>query len=337
MATRRLGRSKVEVTLMGIGTAPLAGLFTPVSDDDARTLIRSGLDEGLRYVDTAPFYGYGLAERRVGDALRAETPGSFTLSTKAGRLLRPQTAPRAGDDQWASPLGFEAVFDYSYDAVMRSFEDSLQRLGLARIDVLYLHDLGIDSHAPATHRGHVETAWRDGVKAMRRLRDEGSVGAIGLGVNVRDILIEAMDHADWDAFLLAGRYTLLEQEPLDDLLPRCEKVGTSIVVGGPYNSGILAGGETWNYAAAPPEVIEKAMRLDAVCKRHGVPLMAAALQFPLAHPTVASVIPGARSPAEMATNLAMMRTEIPIDLWTELQGEGLIRPDAPVPGPATGG
>jgi D-threo-aldose 1-dehydrogenase len=214
---------------------------------------------------------------------------------------------------------------------MRSFEDSLQRLGLAHIDILYVHDIGAYQHGAEAHPALMRTLRESGYRALETLRGSGAVQAIGIGVNEREVLLEAMEWGAWDAFLLAGRYTLLEQAPLDDLLPKCVERGVSIVVGGPLNSGILAGRDTWNYAAAPPEIAARAKALRAVCERHGVPLPAAALQFPLAHPAVAAIIPGPRNVGEFETNLNLLSQPIPPALWAELRAAKLLHPDAPTP------
>jgi D-threo-aldose 1-dehydrogenase len=228
-------------------------------------------------------------------------------------------------------MRFDAVFDYSYDAVMRSFEDSLQRLGLARIDILYVHDIGAMQHGSEKHPAIMRTFREGGYRALEELRRSGAVRAIGIGVNEQEVLLEALEWGDWDAFLLAGRYTLLEQAPLDDLLPKCLSSGVSIVVGGPLNSGILAGRDSWNYKAAPPEVVARVDAIRGVCDRHQVPLAAAALQFPLAHPAVAAIIPGPRNVAEFEANLRLMRYPIPAALWADLRDAKLLHPDAPTP------
>ncbi len=277
-----------------------------------------------------PITGLGQAERAVGDALRAAPREEWVLSTKVGRLLRPHPTARSADGPRPA-MPFEPVYDYSYDGVLRSFEDSLQRLGLARIDILYVHDIGAMQHGSDAHAGLMRTLRDSGYRALEELRRSGAVQAIGIGVNEREVLLEALEWGAWDAFLLAGRYTLLEQAPLDDLLPKCLDAGTSIVVGGPLNSGILAGRDTWNYRAAPPEVVARVDAIRAVCERHAVPLAAAALQFPLAHPAVAAIIPGPRNAAEFRTNLGLLHHPIPAALWQELRQAGLLHPDAPTP------
>jgi D-threo-aldose 1-dehydrogenase len=327
---RRIGRTALEVTVLGLGTATLGGARIPVSRQTAEAIVRAAWTAGVRYVDTAPFYGVGQAERAVGDALRDDTRGDWVLSTKVGRLLRPMPRPPERLER-RHPLPFDVVYDYSHDGIMRSFEDSLQRLGLARIDILYVHDIGAYQHGSKAPQ-HMQTLRDSGYRALEGLKRNGTVGAIGIGVNEREVLLEAMEWGDWDAFLLAGRYTLLEQAPLEDLLPKCVARGVSIVVGGPLNSGILAGRDTWNYNTAPPEIAAKAKAIGAVCVRHGVPLPAAALRFPLAHPAVAAVIPGPRDAAEFEANLKLLRHPIPPALWADLRAAKLLHPDAPTPG-----
>jgi D-threo-aldose 1-dehydrogenase len=327
--TRALGRTAVRVTTIGLGGATLGGNMDAVGDDEARALVGAAYDAGIRYFDTAPFYGYGKSERVVGDALRPRS--GWVLSTKVGRLLKPRTTPRTPDDQWVDPLPFEQVYDYGYDAVLRSAEDSLQRLGLDHVDILYLHDIGSYQHGAEKHAVYFKQAMEGGYKALDRLRSEGTIKAIGIGVNEWQVLKDALAYGQWDAFLLAGRYTLLEQESLHNLLEPCLKAGTSIVVGGPFNAGLLVGRDVWNYAKAPPWALERAKALGRVCEAHGVPLPVAALKFPLAHPAVAAVIPGPRSRAEFQQIMSWWDTPVPASLWTDLRSEGLIAADAPVP------
>ncbi len=270
------------------------------------------------------------AERCVGDALREMPRDDWVLSSKVGRLLRPRgAAADPGERRHVMP--FEPVYDYSYDGIMRSFEDSLQRLGLSRIDILYVHDIGIYQHGGEAHPALMRILRDSGYRALEELRRSGAVSAIGIGVNEREVLLEALEWGEWDAFLLAGRYTLLEQAPLDDLLPKCLARGTSIVVGGPLNSGILAGRDTWNYRTAPPEVVARVEAIRVVCDRYRIPLAAAALQFPLAHPAVAAIIPGPRNADEFCANLELFRHPIPLALWQELRQAGLLHPEAPTP------
>ena len=331
---RRVGRTAIEVTEMGLGGAPLGNLMSALTDDEATATIEAGLGGGVRYFDTAPFYGYGLSERRMGNVLRHHDRDGFVLSSKVGRLLTANPEGHGADDEFPYGLPFTARFDYSYDGVMRSVEDSLQRLALNRIDILFMHD--VDTRTHGTKAADVFATAMDGAyRALESLRGESVIGAVGMGVNEWEICVEAMGRGDFDCFLVAGRYTLLEQRSLETMLPECERRGVSMIVGAPFNSGILAtgagGGGYYDYAAPPPEIIATVRGIEAVCKAHAVPLAAAALQFPLGHPAVAAVIPGARSTAEMNENLALFETEIPAGLWGDLKQEGLLRADAPTP------
>ena len=328
---RQIGRTGLQVTTLGLGTATMGGGRLKITQAEGQAIVTAAWDAGIRYVDTAPFYGAGAAEHRVGDALRDQDRDAWVLSTKVGRLLRPKTDFAPSPDGRPSPMPFRVVYDYSYDGIMRSVEDSYQRLGLARIDILYVHDIGAYQHGAELNARYLTVLRESGYKALDELRRTGVVSAIGIGVNEKDVLIDALGFGDWDAFLLAGRYTLLEQGPLDDLMPMCMDRGTSLVIGGPLNSGILAGRDTWNYETAPPEIVERVRRIEAVCQAHNVPLTAAALQFPVAHPVVASVIPGPRSAAEFNENLPLFTLKIPPGLWSDLRNENLVHPNAPVP------
>jgi D-threo-aldose 1-dehydrogenase len=328
--TRRLGRTQLAVTTMGLGCATLGGIMDAVTDAEARRIVNDAFDSGIRYFDTAPFYGYGKSEHAVGDELRGKE--GWALSTKVGRLLKPRRTPQDPNDQWRNPFPFEPVFDYSYDGIMRSYEHSLQRLGLNRIDILYIHDVDVFTHGTRDAQQKMfHVAMDDGYKALDELRRNGDIKAIGLGVNEAQPIADALQHGQWDAFLLAGRYTLLEQDPLHTLFPAVEKHGASIIVGGPFNSGILVGGSTFNYARAPEEVVARVRKMAKVCEAHNVPLAAAALQFPLANKLVAAVIPGPRNAAELKQILAWRETTIPASLWTDLQTEGVLDKAAPVP------
>lgn len=327
---RQIGRTALSVTELGLGCATLGGSRIDVARQAAEDIVSAAWDAGVRYIDTAPFYGVGQAERAVGDATRDRPRGDWVLSTKVGRLLKPN-ATGVHPDGRHHPLPFDPVYDYSYEGIMRSFEDSFQRLGLAKIDILYVHDIGVYQHGPEGHPPHMKALRDSGYRALESLRGSGAISAFGIGVNEREVLLEAMEWGQWDAFLLAGRYTLLEQAPLDDLLPKCIAAGTSIVVGGPLNSGILAGRDTWNYAPAPADVIARVKAIAAVCDSHRVPLPAAALQFPLAHPAVAAIIPGPRNADEFRANLALLAHKIPAVLWSDLKTARLLRPDAPTP------
>ena len=333
---RRIGRTAIEVTEIGLGGAPLGNLMGALGDEEATATIEAGLGGGVRYFDTAPKYGYGLSERRMGNVLRHHDRDGFILSTKVGCLLRANPEPPGLDDEFPNALPFAVRYDYSYDGVMRSVEDSLQRLALNRIDILFLHDVDTRTHGGKA-RELFAAAMDGGYRALDSLRREGVIGALGMGVNEWEICVEAMRQGDFDCFLVAGRYTLLEQGAVETMLPECERRGVSMIVGGPFNSGILAtgaaGGGYYDYAAPPPEIAATVRGIEAVCKAHAVPLAAAAIQFPLGHPAVASVIPGARSAAEARENLALFETSIPEGLWSDLKGEGLLHPDAPPPAP----
>lgn len=326
---RSIGKTKLQVSELGLGTAAMAGNHRPVPLEDHRAALKTGLDAGISFLDTAPFYGFARSEHFAGDALRDRD--NWVLSTKAGRLLEPGPAPEHEAVEWPGSFPFRQIYDYSYDGVMRSYEDSLQRLGLDRVDILLLHDIGEMQHGVEANKPLQADAMSGGYKALDELRRAGDIKAIGLGVNEKKICIDALEHGDWDTFLLAGRYTLLEQTSLDDILPMCEKAGTSLIIGGPFNSGILAGGDTWNYAKAPSDVIDHAKKLKAVCESHGVPLPAASLQFPLGEPLVSSVIPGPRSQAEMQMILDWWAMDIPDSLWSDLKTEKLLHQAAKIP------
>jgi D-threo-aldose 1-dehydrogenase len=332
---RRVGNTDLLIDTLGFGCAPMGNLYHTVDDNEASQTLKSAWDSGFRYFDTAPHYGQGLSERRTGDLLRPLKGQDYILSTKVGRLLKP--AGYANERHaFLSPMPFDFSYDYSYDGIMRSFEDSQQRLGLDRIDILFMHDIGTDTHG-ADNDYHFPIAMDGGYKAMDELRSQGLVKAIGLGVNEYEVCEESLEYGDWDCFLLAGRYTLLEQESLNTFLPKCEKRGCSIILGGPYNSGILATGTKsgstpyYNYEPAPKEIVEKVSNIESVCSDFGVTLAAAGLQFPLAHPAVASVIPGLGSERRIADTLRLFNEPIPSEFWQTLRSNNLIEEAAPVP------
>jgi D-threo-aldose 1-dehydrogenase len=333
--TRRIGRTTLSVSELGLGTAPLGNLYRRISDSDSAAIMQGALDGGIRYVDTAPFYGFGLSERRVGDLLRARP--DFVISTKAGRLLAPAPAADTASERhgFASPMPFEPAFDYTRDGILRSFDASLQRLGLARVDILYVHDIGRQTHGESDPLYRSQLIEGGGLMALAELRAKGFVSAVGLGVNEIEVCLELMQEAEFDVLLLAGRYTLLEQRALDELLPRCLETSTSIVIGGPFNSGVLAAGSSgqghYNYAPVPAEIQERVRALESVCAVHGVPLAAAALQFPLAHAAVAAVIPGFASAEEVRSGLEFYRSPIPEGFWTDLKEKNLVDARAPTP------
>ena len=321
---------------IGFGAGAIGSLFQRVDNAAALAAVDTALDEGIRYFDTAPHYGRGLSERRVGDGLR--TRQDVVLSTKVGRLLRPDRsiADDSEQDGFLSPMPFRAEFDYTYDGIMRSYDASLQRLGLARIDILLVHDIGRMIHGDAHDHYWRQLTGDGGFRALLRLREEGAIAAFGLGVNEIEVCMDALEAAPVDLLLLAGRYTLLEQDPLDRLFPMCAVSGTKVIVGGPYNSGILVTGTSatnvrYNYGPAPAEVRDRVSRMERIARSHDVPLPAAALQFVLAHPLVASVIPGMASADQVRQTMAWFRQHIPEDFWSEMRAEGLIRADAPVP------
>jgi D-threo-aldose 1-dehydrogenase len=323
---------------LAIGAAPLGNLYSALADAQAVDVVRHALDAGIRYFDTAPHYGNGLSEHRVGAALRDVSRDAYALSSKVGRLLVPDaTAPR---DQhgYVGVLPFRQAFDYSYEGALRSIDDSLQRLGVSRLDVVYVHDVDVATHGDAQPQRFRE-AMDGACRALARLRDEGAIAGFGLGVNDWRVCVDALAHVDLDYLLLAGRYTLLDQTALPELMPQCERRGVRVVVGGPFNSGILAtgahpaGGATpyFNYEPAPPHIIARVEALERVCAAYAVPLRAAALQFPLAHPAVITVLAGARNRDEVSENLRLARASIPREFWSALRDERLVAVGAPLP------
>ena len=318
----RLGRTRLEITQFGLGSAALGWLYAPVQRDAAQATVRRAHELGCNFFDTSPLYGSGLAETRLGAVLSDLPRESFVLSDKVGYAVYPDT-PLPDENTPDKPP--QPGYDFSYDSAFRLVEGSLKRLGLERIDILLIHDPD----------DYIEEALRGTYRALRRMRDEGLIGAIGAGMNYGHLLARLAREAEFDCFLLAGRYTLLDQVALHDLLPLATEQGIAIYVGGPFNSGILADPRAtqpnFNYGPATAEWIDKARRLDAVCRRHNVPLKAAAIQFPLGHPAVVSVLSGARSVAELEENIAMFQTPIPATLWDDLRAEGLLDEAAPTP------
>ena len=353
----RLGRTSLEVTKLGFGMAPLGGLYTPVTDAQAAEVLAHAWELGIRYYDAAPLYGYGLAEQRLGRMLTTRSRDEFAISTKVGRLLYPLdevlahpewdrdfqrlgsvTAVGPGEtpaeelDDWyyRGVPDFRPVYDYSYDGVMRSVEASLKRTGLDRLDILWIHD-------PDTHW---EQAIGGAYPALAKLRSEGVVSAIGAGMNQAEMLTRFAQEGDFDAFMCAGRYTLLNQPALTEFLPLCVKKGIAIVIAGAMNSGLLANPTPeshFDYGPAPKAWIDKALRIKAVCESNGVPLRAAALQFVYAHPAVVTVVAGVRTVGHLDDTVAMMQHPIQDVLWDELRSEGLLPPEAPTPKAAVAG
>ena len=327
----------VPLTAMGFGAAGLGNLFRRVSDDDAQATIQAAYDAGIRYFDTAPQYGLGRSETRVGAALARQGRDKVQLSTKVGRILEDCAPEDVTPEAFIDPPQKRIVFDYSYDGVMRSYEASRARLGVANADILLVHDVcAFSQGSEAASDARVRELFDNGgYRALDELRSAGEIAAIGAGVNEWQVCERLLGLGDFDGFLLAGRYTLLEQDALETFLPLCLKRDVGIILGGPYNSGILATGPVpgakYNYAEAPPDIMARVARIEAVCRAHDTPLIAAALQFVMGHPAVKSVIPGAMSAAEVAANVAVFTTPVPGALWSDLRGEGLIHPDAPLP------
>jgi len=327
------GGKELSFTAMGFGSAPLGNYLRPLSEEDCDRTLSAAWDSGMRYFDTAPLYGLGLSEVRVGRLLAQHPREDFIVSTKVGRLLTPCATEDVNGMFFVQTPQVRFDYDYSYDGVMRSYQDSLERIGVDRVDILYAHDICAFAHGgrEGSEARIRELMDRGGWRALAELRDSGEVKAIGAGVNEWESCARLLELADPDLFLIAGRYTLLEQAPIDMLFPQCAKRGVGIVAGGPYNSGILAGGTTYNYADAPAEVVARARALDAVCQSHKVNLPAAALQFILANPLVVSVIPGGQNVNETRHNASVLAEPIPAALWRDLKDKKLLHPQAPTP------
>ena len=333
---RHVGRTALKVGVLGLGGAPLGDLYEHIPEDRALATLETAYGRGIRLFDTAPLYGHGLSEHRFGHALRDKPRADLVLSTKVGRWLRPERADRIERGSFVGGLNFKPVYDYSYDGTMRALEQSYQRLGMSEIDIVLIHDVDIWTHGSAeAYEQRFREAIAGAYRALDELRRSGVIKAVGVGVNEVAPCVRFANEGSFDCFLLAGRYTLLEQSGLDDLLPLAERQGFSLLLGGPFNSGILATGPTpaakYNYRPAPPEIIERVKRIESICKRHEVPLGAAAIQFPLGHPNVASIIPGAVSPTEVERNADYMELRIPQALWNELKAEKLLVAEAPAP------
>lgn len=322
----------------GFGAAPLGNLFHPVAEDEAVALVRHAYGGGVRYFDTAPHYGNGLSESRIGKGLRGIARDEYVLSSKVGRILVPDRAAPREQNSYVDVLPYRQRWDYSRAGTLRSIDDSLERLGVARLDIVYIHDIDRDTHG-AAYAERLEEILGGAIPALTELRQRGVIGGFGLGVNDWRVCIEVLARVDLDVVLLAGRYTLLDQSALPELLPLCERRGVAIVVGGPYNSGILATGAHpadgkppyFDYAPAAPERVARVAAIEAVCAEFDVPLRAAALQFPRGHPTVLSVIPGARTIAELDQNLELAAHPVPPMFWQALSDRGLLPPGAPLP------
>ncbi len=341
MTKRTLGNTGLQLSSLGLGTAGLGELFKPVTDVAAQATVEQAWGSGCRYFDTSPFYGHGQAEIRTGRGLYKRDREDLVLSTKVGRLFRRPTNPATFENtNWVGGLPFELTFDYSYDGIMRSVEDSYLRLGMNRIDILLIHDLDSVFHPdPDTLVTHREALLTGGWKALQELKSAGVIGAVGAGLNDRETMRWYLDHLEVDCFLLALRYTLLEHDVLLDELPRCKADNIGIIIGGAFNSGILAtgavAGAKYNYAEAPAGILDKVRRIEAICERHHTPLAAAALQFPAAHPLVTSVVVGALQPEHVTSNIESFDRKVPADLWAELKDTGLLPQSAPVPASTT--
>lgn len=324
----RIGDTDIKVTRLGLGTASIGNLLKEVSEEDAQAVLETAFEAGIRYMDTAPFYGCGLSEHRVGNALKDKNRDDYVISTKVGRLIRP--GKRTGSEVYngskpfyLANLDMSARFDFSYDGVMQSHEESLERLGLHRIDILHIHDPD----------DHFDSAVKSAYRALDDLRSDGTIGAVSAGMNQWEMLSRLIDHGDFDCFLLAGRYSLLDQTALTEFLPKCLEHGVSIILGGVFNSGLLADprpGITYNYLEAPQHIIDQATRIGRVCESHGVPLKAAALQFPLAHPAIVCILTGVSSVSELEENERLFRYPIPEALWQDLKAEKMLPKEAPV-------
>lgn len=329
-------RSPLNLTQLGFGGAPLGNLYRKIEDSDAQATLDAAWDAGIRYFDTAPQYGLGRSEMRFNEALTRFDLEALTLSTKVGRVLEGCAPEDVTPEAFVDVPQKRIVFDYTYDGILRSYDDSIARLGCNKIDMLFLHDIDAGTHGDAGVEGKLRELFNQGgYRALSELREAGKISAIGAGVNTWQICERLLGEADFDGFLLAGRYTLLEQDPLDTFLPLCLERDVGILLGGPYNSGILATGAVegarYDYAPAPGDILHRVRKLGEVCIAHDTPLIAAALQFPLGHAAVKSVIPGASNPDEVRQNVEIFETPIPVALWSDLKTQGLIRQDAPTP------
>ena len=338
LETRPLGRTGIPVTTLGFGSAPLGDLYHRLDDKAALGAVEAAVEAGVTLYDTSPFYGHGLAEHRIGTVLRRVPRKSYVLSTKVGRWMDPLHQPADGNTQppnFAGGLPHPARLDYSYDGAMRSLEQSLIRLGTDRIEIVLIHDVDVYTHGKDKVEGHFKSAMDGAYKALEKLRAEKVIDAIGVGLNEADMCERFARAGDFDAMLLAGRYSLLEQPALDSFLPLAVEKGIGMMLGGVFNSGILATGPVpgakYNYRDAPPEILDRVAKIQAVCEAHGVSLADAALRFPLGHPAVASLVMGSVSADETKRNRAAFERPVPASLWSDLKTAGLLRPDAPTP------
>ena len=328
--TRKLPHADVEVTLVGLGCAQMGNLYRVTSYEESAGAFKAAWDAGIRYYDTAPFYGYTRSERRLGTMLTDLPRDAYVISTKVGRVMTPDETVGEEEDGYVRPLPFRPVYDYSYDGIMRSFETSQQRLGMLKPDILYVHDIGRMTHGDKHEHYWSQLTDGGGFRALGKLRDQGSTKAVGLGVNEWEVIRDTLEVFDIDLSMLAGRYTLLEQESLP-LMDECARRGVGIVVAGPFNSGILAGNRKFNYADAPAEALARVDALRAACEDEGVSLQAAALQFPLLHPAAVTIVSGARTAGQIQSNLAWFCEHIPDGFWQRLRDRGLVAEGVPLP------
>lgn len=328
--TRTHARTGVSVSAMGLGSAQMGNLYRVTPYEESAGAFRAAWEAGIRYFDTAPFYGYTRSERRLGTMLTDLPREDYVVSTKVGRVMVPDETVSQQEDGFAEPLPFRPVYDYTHDGILRSFEASQQRLGILKPDILYIHDIGSLTHGERHEHYWSQLTKGGGFRALAGLREQGLTKAIGLGVNEWEIIRDAMQVCDIDICMLAGRYTLLEQHSLG-FMDDCAKGGTGIVIAGAFNSGILAGNRKFNYADAPRELLEWVEALGKVCDAEGVTLQAAALQFPLAHPAALTVVSGARNADQLKSNAAWFNEEIPSSFWQALKSKGLIAEGAPTP------
>ncbi len=331
-----LDNLQLALSSLGFGAAPIGNLYQSVGDEEANAAVQSALLEGVRYFDTAPHYGFGLSESRLGSALK-NVDQPLVISTKVGRLLVPSQSTEALRHGFANAPALEPVFDYSYDGVMHSFEESLRRLQRNQVDILFAHDLGSETHGE-NHPQRFQEFMQGGYRAMLELKKAGKVKAIGLGANEWQICEEALQAGEFDIFLLAGRYTLLEQTACETFFPLCAKRNVQVILGGPFNSGILATGVKnhsgpfhYNYETAPESIINRVAEIESICENFSVPLAAAALQFPAAHPQICSVLAGLANVEQVKNAVRLMNVKIPAAFWNRLRKNALLHPDAPTP------
>jgi D-threo-aldose 1-dehydrogenase len=322
MKQRHLGDTNLYLTELSFGGAGLGNLYRAVSQTDAMATLAAAWSAGMRYFDTAPHYGQGLSERRIGDFLQGKPRGDFILSTKVGRMLKPITDGTTPNNGFVDALPFSIRYDYSYEGIMRSWEDSLARLGLPSIDILFVHDLESGGFTDSVYKSHLETFLTSGIHALQYLKSAGHIGAFGLGVNEVSACLNVMEHAKLDCLLMAGRYSMLDRGATDKLIGLCEKSGTAMIVGGVFNSGILATGAkpgaTFGYTEASADIMARVGQMEAVAQKHGVSLATAAMHFPLQNPVVASVLIGTAKPSSVTRNIEMFANEVPDALWPEM-------------------